>query len=211
MLKGMLNTNRGAAVLLTAALFAMAASGSACGTGNAASAQQDTIAAGGVTLATDTGAPCTDLGCNAGDICDCITGSGAPNHLDSRSLPVGSIAYELSVDESAVANDGSAGGKCMPSTGKGVITLRDKSTIDFVMAGTDCTVPEVGQELFNGTIQLSGGTAQGGGIHGLGSVQLTNFLGQNTPVIAGNEAQYLQMWAVDVAEMVGYGGVANGN
>ena len=32
----------------------------------------------------------------------------------------------------------------------------------------------------------------------------TNFLGQNTPAIAANEFQYVEMWAQDVAAMVGY-------
>jgi PPE-repeat protein len=36
----------------------------------------------------------------------------------------------------------------------------------------------------------------------------TNFLGQNTPVIAATEFQYVEMWAQDVAAMVGYHGGA---
>jgi PPE-repeat protein len=32
----------------------------------------------------------------------------------------------------------------------------------------------------------------------------TNFLGQNTPAIAATESQYVEMWAQDVAAMVGY-------
>ena len=36
------------------------------------------------------------------------------------------------------------------------------------------------------------------------SLIATNFLGQNTPAIAATEAQYLQMWAQDVAAMNGY-------
>src|SRR5262249_62264914 len=32
----------------------------------------------------------------------------------------------------------------------------------------------------------------------------TNFLGQNTPAIAATELEYLEMWAQDVAAMVGY-------
>ncbi|OBI48869.1 PPE family protein [Mycobacterium sp. E787] len=32
----------------------------------------------------------------------------------------------------------------------------------------------------------------------------TNFLGQNTPAIADTELQYLQMWAQDIAAMMGY-------
>ncbi|EUA76427.1 PPE family protein [Mycobacterium xenopi 4042] len=32
----------------------------------------------------------------------------------------------------------------------------------------------------------------------------TNFLGQNTPAIAANEAQYAEMWAQDAAAMYGY-------
>jgi PPE family/PPE-SVP subfamily C-terminal region len=36
------------------------------------------------------------------------------------------------------------------------------------------------------------------------SLIATNFLGQNTPAIAATEFDYLQMWAQDVAAMVGY-------
>jgi PPE-repeat protein len=36
----------------------------------------------------------------------------------------------------------------------------------------------------------------------------TNFLGQNTPAIAATEFQYVEMWAQDVAAMVGYHGGA---
>ena len=36
----------------------------------------------------------------------------------------------------------------------------------------------------------------------------TNFLGQNTPAIAMTELDYLEMWAQDVAAMVGYHGGA---
>lgn len=38
----------------------------------------------------------------------------------------------------------------------------------------------------------------------LSSLVATNFLGQNTPAIADTESQYLQMWAQDIAAMVGY-------
>ena len=38
----------------------------------------------------------------------------------------------------------------------------------------------------------------------LASLVATNLLGQNTPAIAATEAQYEQMWAQDVAAMVGY-------
>ncbi|MEO6793554.1 MAG: PPE family protein [Mycobacterium sp.] len=36
----------------------------------------------------------------------------------------------------------------------------------------------------------------------------TNFLGQNTPAIAANEAQYAEMWAQDAAAMYGYAATA---
>ncbi|CAM4402985.1 putative PPE family protein PPE42 [Mycobacterium basiliense] len=42
----------------------------------------------------------------------------------------------------------------------------------------------------------------------LTSLVATNFLGQNTPAIAANEFDYLEMWAQDVAAMVGYHGGA---
>ena len=32
----------------------------------------------------------------------------------------------------------------------------------------------------------------------------TNFFGQNTPAIAMTELEYMEMWAQDVAAMVGY-------
>ncbi|MGA7053048.1 MAG: PPE family protein [Mycobacterium sp.] len=38
----------------------------------------------------------------------------------------------------------------------------------------------------------------------LATLVATNFLGQNTPAIAMNELQYVEMWAQDVAAMVGY-------
>jgi PPE-repeat protein len=36
------------------------------------------------------------------------------------------------------------------------------------------------------------------------SLIATNFLGQNTPAIAANEADYIEMWAQDVGAMLGY-------
>lgn len=42
----------------------------------------------------------------------------------------------------------------------------------------------------------------------LTSLVATNFLGQNTPAIAATEFDYLEMWAQDVAAMVGYHGGA---
>ncbi|MDC8981456.1 PPE family protein [Mycobacterium marinum] len=41
------------------------------------------------------------------------------------------------------------------------------------------------------------------------SLVATNILGQNTPAIAANEFDYLEMWAQDVAAMVGYHGGAS--
>jgi PPE-repeat protein len=38
----------------------------------------------------------------------------------------------------------------------------------------------------------------------LAALVATNFLGQNTPAIAANEAQYSEMWAQDAAAMYGY-------
>ena len=38
----------------------------------------------------------------------------------------------------------------------------------------------------------------------LATLIATNFLGQNTPAIAMNELEYLEMWAQDVAAMLGY-------
>ncbi|WP_099288116.1 PPE family protein [Mycobacterium persicum] len=38
----------------------------------------------------------------------------------------------------------------------------------------------------------------------LGALVATNFLGQNTPAIAATEFDYMEMWAQDVAAMVGY-------
>ncbi|EUA01435.1 putative PPE family protein PPE38 [Mycobacterium kansasii] len=38
----------------------------------------------------------------------------------------------------------------------------------------------------------------------LGALVATNFVGQNTPAIAATEFDYMQMWAQDVAAMVGY-------
>ncbi|VBA61856.1 PPE family protein [Mycobacterium attenuatum] len=38
----------------------------------------------------------------------------------------------------------------------------------------------------------------------LGALVATNFLGQNTPAIAGTEFDYAEMWAQDVGAMVGY-------
>jgi PPE-repeat protein len=38
----------------------------------------------------------------------------------------------------------------------------------------------------------------------LGTLIATNFLGQNTPAIAATEFHYVEMWAQDVAAMVGY-------
>jgi PPE-repeat protein len=40
----------------------------------------------------------------------------------------------------------------------------------------------------------------------LASLVATNFLGQNTPAIMANEAQYAAMWAQDAAAMYGYAG-----
>jgi PPE-repeat protein len=37
----------------------------------------------------------------------------------------------------------------------------------------------------------------------------TNFFGQNTPAIMATEAQYIEMWAQDVAAMVGYAGASS--
>ena len=39
----------------------------------------------------------------------------------------------------------------------------------------------------------------------------TNIFGQNTPAIAATEAQYMEMWAQDLAGMVGYHAGANIN
>ncbi|WP_156747822.1 PPE family protein, partial [Mycobacterium sp. E3198] len=38
----------------------------------------------------------------------------------------------------------------------------------------------------------------------LGSLVATNFLGQNSPAIAANEFDYVEMWAQDAAAMLGY-------
>jgi PPE-repeat protein len=40
----------------------------------------------------------------------------------------------------------------------------------------------------------------------LAALVATNFVGQNTPVIAATEAQYAEMWAQDAAAMYGYAG-----
>ena len=42
----------------------------------------------------------------------------------------------------------------------------------------------------------------------LASLTATNILGQNTPAIAANEAQYGEMWAQDATAMYGYAGVS---
>jgi len=197
-------TKRTAAIMLVGALFVMAtgAAGSGCGSSGSAATPQERIAAQGIDTATDTGAPCADLGCNSGDVCDCITGSGA-SFAHSGSLSVASITYELSVDKSSPMNAGNPGGKCMPSTGNGVLTLEDQSTIDFVISGLDCTRPGIGYRAFSGTMLLDGGTAEGGQISGVGSMR-TASLGQNTSAIAVTEIQYQEMWAQDVTAMYGY-------
>lgn len=129
------------------------------------------LVAGGVGTATKTDAPCADLPCNSGDTCGCIKVSGRTDQVGSGSLPVLSISYELSVDGSAAVDDGDEGGECTPSTGKGVFTLKDNSTIDFVVSGLNCTVPGVtSRALFNGTLLLEGGSAYGGKILGLGEI-----------------------------------------
>lgn len=133
---------------------------------------------------TDTGAPCVDadLTCNVGDLCDCMTGSAnaAPNSMydgASKALTGVELTYVLSLDDSAARDDGSNNGKCIPASGTCVITLKDKSTINGVMSGLDCTAPGLAQDgvesgLFKGTVQLSGGSADHGSIRGLGSIEI---------------------------------------
>ncbi len=154
----------------------------------------------GVGSSTDTGASCVDLPCSGSDTCVCTTGSANPNpdlrpHVVSHSYGATEATYELSVDETAAQNDGTNTGECMPATGKGVITLADKSIINFVMSGLDCTVPGIAQGgptnqesvplqtgLFNGTLRLNGGTADHGALEGLGSIQIGDIGGGTTEV-----------------------------
>ena len=42
----------------------------------------------------------------------------------------------------------------------------------------------------------------------LAALVATNFLGQNTPAIAANEATYAEFWAQDAGAMYGYAGAA---
>ena len=42
----------------------------------------------------------------------------------------------------------------------------------------------------------------------LAALVATNFLGQNTPAIAANEATYAEFWAQDAVAMYGYAGAA---
>ncbi len=119
---------------------------------------------------TDTGEPCADLTCNDGDTCDCTTGMVITPTKFPSTMALGftgmpwlesSVIYELSVDDTAAIDDGAATGKCMPATGNGVITLKNKKTIDFVMSGLDCTVPGVEpQGMFNGTLRINGSTTE---------------------------------------------------
>lgn len=54
--------------------------------------------------------------------------------------------------------------------------------------------------------------AGGGDRDTLASLVASNFLGQNTPAIAANEAQYAEMWAQDANAMSGYlAGASAGN
>ncbi|HVN64889.1 MAG TPA: hypothetical protein VMT58_09650 [Candidatus Binataceae bacterium] len=174
----------------------------------------------GLVIPLDTGAACTDMACNGGDTCDCILGNGRAYSLeydgfaDFPRYPIDflSIGYELSVDETAAMDDGVAGGTCMPATGKGVLTLKDKSTIDFVMSGLNCTIPGVAPDgLFHGTLLFSGGTAHHGKIHGVGTMVIGDIGGvpTETGATASTETQYEQMWVEDATAMVGYAGVGN--
>jgi hypothetical protein len=111
---------------------------------------------------TDTGAPCVDLTCSGSDSCDCTTGS-ASGPLHGKAIKV---TYEFSMDTTDALNDGASNGKCMPATGNGIITFADKSTLTFVMSGIDC------DGIFNGTLRLTGGSADHGRFRGLGSIEI---------------------------------------
>jgi hypothetical protein len=134
---------------------------------------------------TDTGVSCADRTCNVGDACDCTTGSvkGATQENGQATLPIENMVYELSVDETNTMDDGTNTGECMLASGNGVMTLKDKSTVDFVMSGMDCTLPGVVPHgLFNGTLRFDGGTAHDGRLRGLGSIKIGDVGGGTTEV-----------------------------
>jgi len=142
---------------------------------------------------TDTGAPCVDLTCSGSDTCDCTTGSvSGPRHGHGKVIEV---SYEFSMDKSDAINDGASSGKCMPATGNGIITLADKSTITFVMSGFDC------DGMFNGTLRLTGGSADHGKFRGLGSIEIGSIDGNATEIggTADNTTGYPVQVTVDAS------------
>ncbi len=103
------------------------------------------------------------------------------------------------MDETVTLDDGTNTGECMPATGNGVITLKDKSTIDFVMSGLDCTVPGIEPHgLFNGTVRLDGGTVHHGKLRGLGSIKIGD-IGGDTTKWAFSTTEVLVNVAVDAS------------
>lgn len=141
------------------------------------------LTAAAIGLETDTHTPCVDIACKAGDTCDCMVSvasplgnpTGNPNNFYGPyfDAQIKTLNYELSMDDTVALDDGAAGGECSPATGNGVITLKDKSTINFAMSGLNCTVPGPADNgLFHGTIQLSGGTSHRGRVRGIGSIDI---------------------------------------
>ncbi|MGH7813629.1 MAG: PE-PPE domain-containing protein [Candidatus Binataceae bacterium] len=205
---GTFKTTRTVAVIAAASLLIMPSLAIA-GAGYALNKEPVSVAidAAAAGSSTDTGAPCADIACNAGDTCDCMIGSArelGANPTPDKRPHVTSMNYELSIDETAALDDGTSTGKCMPAAGNGVMTLEydgfadfPRYPVNFLMTGLDCTVPGMAPGgLFNGTIQFTSGSSPDYG-YGLGSIKIGDMDGGITEVIVTADVDWREKGAVN--------------
>jgi hypothetical protein len=128
------------------------------------------------------GAACTDITCNLGDTCDCITGSVPKGK--GAAIGTAMLSFELSVDTTIPLKDGSDGNSCDPATGNATLTFPDKSTANLLISGLVC-LDTAGNRAFNGTLRLNGDMGRVKGA--LGSVQIGEIGGDTLEVVLSGD------------------------